>query len=278
MSDVLYDFRKFDVKKIDKSKRLVFIGKSGSGKTFLMHDVLYNLRDIPEGIAMCGTKASQQAFKEIIPDSYIYKKWDPTIVQNFIKNQVRKIKKGKKNPEAFFIMDDLLYESAKWKKSEEIAYIFMNSRNDKILYFLSMQDALGIGNNLRTNIDYIFILRDNFKSNRRRLYEHYAGMFPSFDIFNSVMDQRTEDYECLVIDNQAKSNKIEDQVFWYKAKKRENFTVGSDSYWKKHFANYDPDHDDKMFQFETEIDKIKKTYSSSTKNYKHKSIVTRKLY
>ena len=175
-------------------------------------------------------------------------------------------------------MDDLLYESKKWKKSEEIAYIFMNSRNDRILYFLSMQDALGIGNDLRTNIDYIFILRDNFKSNRRRLYEHYAGMFPSFDTFNSVMDQRTENYECLVIDNQAKSNKIEDQVFWYKAKERKNFTVGSKKYWKKHYENYDPDHDDKMFQFETEIDKIKQVYGSSMKSRKPKTVVTRKLY
>ena len=31
------------------------------------------------------------------------------------------------------------------------------------------------------------------------------------------MDQCTENYECLVISNNAKSNKLEDQIFWYKA-------------------------------------------------------------
>ena len=34
-------------------------------------------------------------------------------------------------------------------------------------------------------------------------------MFPTFDIFCQVMDQCTEDYNCLVINNNAKSNKVE---------------------------------------------------------------------
>ena len=79
-----------------------------------------------------------------------------------------------------------------------------------------MQYALGIPPNLRTNIDYVFILRENFVSKRKRLYEHYAGMFPNFEMFCQVMDQCTENYECLVINNNAKSNKLEDQIFWYK--------------------------------------------------------------
>ena len=67
-----------------------------------------------------------------------------------------------------------------------------------------MQYALGVPPNLRTNIDFVFILRENYVSNRKRLYEHYAGMFPTFEIFCQVMDQCTEDYNCLVIDNSAK--------------------------------------------------------------------------
>jgi hypothetical protein len=32
------------------------------------------------------------------------------------------------------------------------------------------------------------------------------------------MDNCTDNYECLVIDNKVQSNKLEDQVKWYKAK------------------------------------------------------------
>jgi hypothetical protein len=34
------------------------------------------------------------------------------------------------------------------------------------------------------------------------------------------MDQCTENFECLVINNNAKSNKLTDQIFWHKAQNR----------------------------------------------------------
>ena len=47
--------------------------------------------------------------------------------------------------------------------------VFMNGRDYKLLFLLTMQYALGIPPNLRTNIDYVFILRENYVSNRKRL-------------------------------------------------------------------------------------------------------------
>ena len=114
----------------------------------------------------------------------------------------------------------------------------MNGRHYKILFMITMQYALGIPPNLRTNIDYVFILRENYVSNRKRLYEHYAGMFPTFEMFCQVMDQCTENYECLVINNNAKSNKLSDQVFWYKAEPRPDFKIGGSSYWDYSDKNY----------------------------------------
>ena len=76
-------------------------------------------------------------------------------------------------------------------------------------YLLLLQYALGVPPNLRTNIDYVFILRENFVSNRKRLYEHYAGMFP-------VMIFSPHYGRALRIMNasypNAESNKLEDQV------------------------------------------------------------------
>ena len=63
-------------------------------------------------------------------------------------------------------------------------------------------------------------------------------MFPSFEMFCQVMDQCTENYECLVINNNAKSNKLCDQVFWYKAEQRPDFKIGADSYWNYSNQNY----------------------------------------
>ena len=65
------------------------------------------------------------------------------------------------------------------------------------------------------------------------------------------MDACTEDFNCLVINNNAKSNKIEDQVFWYKADPHSEFKIGASEFWKHHNNNYnngyDTDEDDSNF-------------------------------
>ncbi len=55
-------------------------------------------------------------------------------------------------------------------------------------------------------------------------------MFPTFEMFCQVMDQCTENFECLVVNNNAKSNKLEDQVFWYKADPHDDFKLGAQEY------------------------------------------------
>ena len=105
-------------------------------------------------------------------------------------------------------------------------------RHWKIMLIITMQYPLGIPPALRTNVDYVFILRENVQSNRRRIFENYASMFPTFELFCSIMDQTTENYECLVIHNNAKSNKLQDQIFWYKAQTRPDFRIGAKEFWE----------------------------------------------
>ena len=135
--------------------------------------------------------------------------------------------------------------------------LFMNGRHYKVLFIITMQFALGIPPNLRTNIDYVFILRENIVSNRKRLYDHYAGMFPTFEIFCQVMDACTENFECLVIHNNAKSNKLEDQVFWYKgAGPHKDFKMCDEQFWNNN-DNSDDSSEDEESIFGKTKEKIK---------------------
>ena len=119
----------------------------------------------------------------------------------------------------------------------------MNGRHWKILFMITMQYCMDLPPSLRANIDYIFIMRENIIQNREKLYKHFFGIFPTFDSFNEVMNQCTENYECLVLDNTSKSNKIEDVVFWYKAKIGRKFKMGSPALWDHHRRNYNKNHD-----------------------------------
>jgi len=46
------------------------------------------------------------------------------------------------------------------------------------------------------------------------------------------MDQCTENFECLVINNNAKSNKLQYQIFWYKAEHHPDFRLGTEEFGK----------------------------------------------
>tara|TARA_B110000208_G_scaffold192063_1_gene262443 strand:+ start:4205 stop:4978 length:774 start_codon:yes stop_codon:yes gene_type:complete len=229
-------------------KVVVFIGKRETGKSFLVRDLLYHHQDIPVGAVISGTEGANSFYSNMMPPIFIHNEFNPVIVDNYLKRQKKIVKAASSginniDPRAFFILDDCLYDKT-WVKEKSIRAMFMNGRHYKSLFLITMQYALGIPPNLRTNIDYVFLLRENIQSNRKRLYEQYAGMFGNFEIFNQVMDQCTENFECIVINNNAKSNKLEDQVFWYKADSHGDFKIGHHTFWKFHEDNFNPDYEE----------------------------------
>ena len=221
---------------------IVLIGRRDTGKSFLVRDLLYHHQDIPVGTVISGTEAGNGFYGKIVPKLFIHEEYNSGIIENVLKRQrivlkelkkqpVSRVVSGKIDPRSFVIMDDCLYDD-KWTRDRLMRLLFMNGRHWKIMLVITMQYPLGVPPNLRTNIDYVFILREPYMSNKRRIYENYAGMFPTFESFVQVMDQCTENYECLVIDNNVKSNRLEDSIFWYKAEARSDFKLGSREYWE----------------------------------------------
>jgi hypothetical protein len=230
-----------------KSPMIVLIGKKDTGKSFLVKDILANTQScFPIGTVISGTEVANPFFQDMVPSKLIHDKYKPDIVMNAIKRQLsikqtreheKRTRGGHSNldPRAFLILDDCLYD-ASWIREESTRYVFMNGRHIDMVTLITMQYPLGVTPNLRTNIDFVFILRETGIGNRRRIYENFAGMFPTFEMFCQFMDQCTENYECLVICNGVQSNKLEDQVFWYKASAHPPFKMCDDSLWRDNKA------------------------------------------
>ena len=247
------ELKKFDMKNIrfDSNEAngpvIVFIGRRDTGKSFLVRDLLYYHQDIPIGTVISGTESGNGFYAKHVPNT--------AIIENVLKRQKIVLKQVKKETEAygnsnidaraFVILDDCLWDNG-WARDKMMRLLFMNGRHWKIMTTITMQYPLGVPPNLRTNIDYTFILREPYITNRKRIYENYAGMFPTFESFCQVMDQCTENYECLVIANNARSNKLEDQIFWYKAEPHDNFKLGSKEFWALS-ENVNSDDEDEVY-------------------------------
>jgi len=240
------ELKKFDMRSIrfksteNTGPVVVLIGRRDTGKSYLVRDLLFYQQDIPIGTVISGTEAGNSFYSDHVPKLFIHDEYSSGIIENVLKRQkqclkqvmeeMKVYKKCNIDPRAFCILDDCLYD-ASWTKDKLMRLLFMNGRHWKIMLIITMQYPLGIPPNLRTNIDYVFILREPYINNRKRIYENYAGMFPTFEAFCQVMDQCTENYECLVINNNSKSNKLTDQIFWYKAEPHANFKLGSKEFW-----------------------------------------------
>ena len=255
------ELKKFEMRAIsfkpdeNKGPVIVLIGRRDTGKSFLVRDLLYYHQDIPIGTVISGTEAGNGFYSEHVPKLFIHEEYNSAIIENILKRQRTVLKQIKKeieiykkssiDPRAFVILDDCLFD-ASWTRDKMMRLLFMNGRHWKMMLIITMQYPLGIPPNLRTNIDYVFILREPYISNRKKIYENYAGMFPTFESFCQVMDQCTENYECLVINNNAKSNKLNEQIFWYKAESHKHFKLGSKEFWEIS-KNMDSDDDEEVY-------------------------------
>lgn len=240
------ELRRFDMKNISfkpnesKGPVIVLIGRRDTGKSFLVRDLLFYQQEIPIGTVISGTEEGNGFYGKMVPKLFIHNEYNTAIIENILKRQRNVLKQIKKemetykrttiDPRTFCILDDCLYDNT-WSRDKMMRLLFMNGRHWKVMLIITMQYPLGVPPTLRTNIDYVFILREPYIANRKRIYENYAGMFPTFESFCQVMDQCTENYECLVVNNNAKSNDLHDQVFWYKADDHNDFRLGSKEFW-----------------------------------------------
>ena len=235
------------MKRIPQDAVVIFIGRRRTGKSTLVRDLLFHHQNMPLGTVISGTEESNSFYGKMIPPLFIHGEYSPLILSNFVKRQkmiMAKIQqdlgkgiRSKADPRSFMILDDCMYDDS-WTHDKNIRYLFMNGRWLKVFFLITMQYPLGIQPALRTNVDFVFILREPYLNNRKRIYDNYASAFPSFEFFCQIMDQCTQNYEVLVIDNTSQSAKLEDTIFWYKADIHPDFRIGAPEFWQHSAAFY----------------------------------------
>lgn len=224
--------------------RTVVIGKTGTGKSTVIFSLLHAKKHLfPVGLVVSGSEDVNHSFKKVFPNTFIHTKYDEEHIEKFIQRQKLAIQHID-NPWAVLILDDCTDEPGIFRKPIQRA-LYKRGRHLKMWYILSLQYGMDIRRDIRTNIDGIFILREPIQTNRRTLYDNYASIIPSFSLFCEIMDEITNDYTALYINNASKSNDWKDCVFWYKATPvPENFKFGCQDYWDFHYARYNPEYVD----------------------------------
>ncbi|CAH6421609.1 VV A32-like packaging ATPase [uncultured virus] len=237
---------------------ICMIAKRGSGKSWVVRSLLKHFKHIPGGIIIAPTDKMSAFYGKFFPDLFIHYEYNSNIIERLLGRQDKiiekckmKLKEGKKvDPRAFLVMDDCLSSKGNWMRDQPIMEIFMNGRHYYIMYVLTMQFPLGITPELRCNFDYIFLLGEDFISNQKRIFDHYAGMFPDFPSFKQVFTDLTNDYGCMVISNRGARKNFFDKIFWYKADDGKIGSMGSKQFNDFNQNNYNKEWKNKTREFD----------------------------
>lgn len=222
--------QKFDPRSIKPNRIILLVAKRNSGKSVLMRDLMYHMhQNVDFGLAMTPTEDSAEMFRACMPEQWIYSGFDAVKLDQLITIQ-RELSRKKKQRALYLCMDDCMYDK-KVLRSTQMRDVFMNGRHLGITFINAMQYVMDMPPDLRTNVDYVFALRETIISNKTKLWKYFFGMFDRFEDFSRVMDTCTADFSCLVLDNTSRSNKLEDCLFHYKAElDTPPFVMGKDTY------------------------------------------------
>ena len=231
------NIRKFDPRTMSPGSVSVFIGKRNTGKSFLIKDVLAHHKDIfPAGKVIAATDHLNHFYDSFIPGMLVHTVYTKDIINRLFERQKRAIQEKWEKPGTFIVLDDCLSDKA-WQKDECIRRVFLEGRHSKIMLMLGIQGPMEIPRIFRGNVDYVFILRNNLIRDKKSLHENYAGMM-EYALFDHLMTLFTEDYGVLVIDNTSHSNKLEDQIFYYKAESHVDLRMCDRRLWRENDMNY----------------------------------------
>lgn len=201
---------KLDIDTIPDIGFIVCSGVRASGKTVLIKDILRSKKHVFRGgIVMSSTEESKHHY-EGLPETLIYDEFREDVLWELIKCQ-------KSTKEQTFVVIDNCMCSKKDFNSKALGMLARNGLQLRICVIMSIQYGMALPPIIRCNTDYFFTFAENNERDRMHLYKYYFGLFDSLSDFKTALTACTEKYEALVISNFAKSSRLQDMVFWYKA-------------------------------------------------------------
>ena len=227
----------FSLDMIYKAFHIALIGKRGTGKSILIKDVCHDLfkkKICDEFVIFSPTDRVNPFYSDFC--SKVYHEYDTNVLAQLLKRQ----QENKKN--VMLVLDDCIASKGKWMNDENLKEIIYNGRHWGISYIFSMQFPLGISPEMRGNFDYVFLLREDMMSNMKRIYDQYAGMFPTFDSFRQVYGQLTKDFGSMVITNRGARSSLLEKIFFFEAQiTKEKFMLPTPDLCVNDFSKFNLD-------------------------------------
>jgi archaellum biogenesis ATPase FlaH len=238
--------RHWDPSTMKPTSTIIILGKRGTGKSTIIRDLCYRLRDkVDAAVAFSPTEDAQGSLGQFIPTSCIHEEFNDGLLESVLDAQRAYLKRGR-DRHVLVIADDVAYDKSAFR-GKAIRNTFMNGRHRKTGIILTAQYAMDMDVAIRSNADIIIAARETVVQNQEKLWKSFFGHFSKLTDFVKCFKQCTNNYEVMVCVNNTSSTDLEDSIFWWKADvDLPDFRLGSSAQWTLHnrfHVDEDPDPD-----------------------------------
>ncbi len=239
MGDVInIKIRQFEPDRMIGDKICLIIGPQYSGKTHLLKNLLYYI-NTPFAVLAHPNEFATETYGTILPKQCKVDEISKDILHKFCNRSRTLLEFNKRydrklDGQACLVLDNCVPDliDMKWDKNPDFKFLFRAGKDANISTIVSCPYPLKMPQHYLSAVDYVFILRDTNKKNKKTLFDMFGGMFDTLDQFTSVMNQCTAEYGAMVIDCTKSSGQLGESVFWYKApKENKKFYMGSPKLW-----------------------------------------------
>jgi hypothetical protein len=201
--------KRFDPATIPVDASVAVIGRRYCGKSLLLRDLMYRMRDrIPAVQVASPTEDCRPFYRDFFPDINM---GTAVLVTNLADSQ--KLRTRDKSA-LLLILDDTGMERDPELRSS--LNVLVNGRFYNICCMLS--SCTPLSRSIAENFDYVFIFAEDDERTLSHLYRAHGEAIPSFDMFKRLLRTCTKDYGCMVIVRSNPTAPLDEKVFQYKAK------------------------------------------------------------
>lgn len=239
MNDIVnIKIRQFEPDRMRSDKIILIIGPQYSGKTHLLKNLLYYV-NTPFAVLANPNEFATETYGSILPKPCKIDELTNDILEKFCnRNRIllefNKRYDRKLDTHSCLVLDNCVPDliDMRWDKNKDFKFLFRAGKDAQMSALITSPYPLKMPQHYLSAVDYVFILQDTNKKNKKTLFDMFGGMFDTIDQFTSVMAQCSLNYGCMVIDRTKLSGNLSDCVSWYKAPAQNtNFYMGSPKLW-----------------------------------------------
>lgn len=214
----------------------LIIGKLGRGSRTVAIELLQKVSELRttekrEVVVYCGDEGSQKRYIDLFKKDLSFRnhavchvspQFNAESLSEHVKAHKSKYRKSLDDgsatdtrPTLAVVVDNAL--SSNQFRERILREILMNGRSLNISLIINTQDAGSFPPDMRTCFNSIYIAGGyNDLSIKKRIFNNYAGIVPTFQMFCDIYDSLTKTpYTWMVVNNCIQSCKIEDVISWY---------------------------------------------------------------